>query len=86
MKHYIKIIFICVTLITGFGSCETNFEDPNSATEEEVFASREGIFAAAVGLQQLYSTTGVRWIVETPAITTREGGITTSLKPYTPTS
>ncbi|TAI49286.1 RagB/SusD family nutrient uptake outer membrane protein [Flagellimonas allohymeniacidonis] len=80
MKNYIKYILISVSVITAFVSCETNFEDPNSATEDQVFSSREGIFAAAVGLQQLYSTTGVRWIVETPAITTREGGITTTFQ------
>lgn len=59
-------------------SCETDFDNPNAATAEETFSTREGILASAVGLQQLYSTTGVRWIVETPAITTREGGITTT--------
>ncbi|MEL6483546.1 MAG: hypothetical protein AAFP96_01715, partial [Bacteroidota bacterium] len=38
------------------------------------------IFASAVGLQQVYSTSGLRWILETPAITTREGGITTTFQ------
>lgn len=61
-------------------SCETDFENPNAATSQETFSSKEGILAAAVGLQQLYSTTGVRWLVETPAITTREGGITTTFQ------
>ncbi|MEN1783609.1 MAG: hypothetical protein AAGF77_00585 [Bacteroidota bacterium] len=80
MKNYFKYLAICVSLFLGLMSCETNFDDPNAATADQVFSSREGIFAAAVGMQQLYSTTGLRFIVETPAITTREGGITTTFQ------
>ncbi|QYA26991.1 hypothetical protein G3I01_16320 [Gramella sp. MT6] len=61
-------------------SCETDFDNPNEATSEQTYSSREGILSASVGLQQIYSTTGLRWIVETPAITTREGGITTTFQ------
>ena len=74
----LAVNFILAMLILS--SCETDFENPNSATSEETFSSREGILAAAVGMQQLYSTSGLRWIVETPAITTREGGITTTFQ------
>ena len=80
MKNNIKFFIICISLALGVTSCETDFDNPNAATEDQTFNSREGIFAAAVGLQQLYSTTGLRWIVETPAITTREGGITTTFQ------
>lgn len=80
MKNNIKYFIICISLSLGLVSCETDFDNPNAATEEQTFSSREGILASAVGLQQLYSTTGVRWIVETPAITTREGGITTTFQ------
>nr|WP_299383722.1 hypothetical protein [Allomuricauda sp.] len=80
MKNSIKYIIICMSLSLGFVSCETDFDNPNAATEEQTFSSREGIFATAVGMQQLFSTSGVRWIVETPAITTREGGITTTFQ------
>lgn len=78
MKTY-KIIIAFISILT-LGACETDFENPNSATADETLSSREGILAAAVGMQQLYSTTGLRWIVETPAITTREGGITTTFQ------
>ncbi|KKN17726.1 hypothetical protein LCGC14_0962880, partial [marine sediment metagenome] len=74
-----KVVFIFMSIIV-LASCETDFDNPNAATAEETYSSREGILAASVGLQQLYSTTGVRWIVETPAITTREGGITTTFQ------
>lgn len=61
-------------------SCETDFDNPNAATDEQLFSSREGILAASVGMQQLYSTTGLRWMVETPAITTREVAITSTFQ------
>ena len=73
-------LFFMVCMFFILNSCETDFDNPNSATDEETFSSREGILAASVGLQQLYSTNGVRFIVETPAITTREGGITTTFQ------
>ena len=74
-----KVIFTFMSIVI-LASCETDFDNPNAATAEETYSSREGILAASVGLQQLYSTTGVRWVVETPAITTREGGITTTFQ------
>lgn len=81
MKKYrtIKLLFAIITVL-ALSSCETDFDNPNAATAEETFSSREGILAASVGLQQLYSTSGVRWMVETPAVTTREGGITTTFQ------
>lgn len=69
-----------LTTILAMTSCETDFENPNAATSDQVFSSREGILAATIGMQELYSTTGVRYIVETPAITTREAGITTTFQ------
>lgn len=83
MKRYRNLIIAGIALvITGLGivSCETNFDNPNAATDEQVFTSREGILAAAVGMHQLYSTTGLRYIVESPAITAREAGITTTFQ------
>lgn len=81
MKKYMinKLLFAFV-FIWALNSCDTDFENPNSATADETFSSREGILAAAVGMQQLYSTSGIRWMVETPAVTTREGGITTTFQ------
>ena len=78
-KH--KIVFAALLIsVFAFISCETDFDNPNAATSEETFSTREGILASAVGMQQLYATSGVRWIVETPAISTREGGITTTFQ------
>ena len=80
MKNNIKYIVVCTLMLFGIYSCETDFDNPNAATEEQTFSTREGVFAAAIGLKQLYSTTGLRWLIETPAITTREGGITTTFQ------
>lgn len=81
MKNNILFGLLATLISAGmYISCETDFENPNAATVEQAFSSREGILAASVGLQQLYSTTGLRWVVETPAITTREGGITTTFQ------
>ena len=74
---YLILGLMGILLIT---SCETDFENPNEATSEQTYSSREGIIAASVGLQQTYSTTGLRWLIETPAVTTREGGITTTFQ------
>ncbi|GMN09333.1 hypothetical protein MTsPCn9_02110 [Croceitalea sp. MTPC9] len=83
MKHnsiYKTVTMVMSAILLVLTSCETDFDNPNSATADQTFSSREGILAAAVGMQQLYSTTGVRWVVETPAVTTREGGITTTFQ------
>lgn len=83
MKFYryntYKLMFLLTTVL-ALTSCETDFENPNAATSDQVFSSREGILAATIGMQELYSTSGVRYIVETPAITTREAGITTTFQ------
>jgi len=76
-----KIIHVAtLAILLLVTACETDFDNPNAATEDEAFSTREGIIAVTVGMQQVYSTSGVRWIVETPAITTREGGITTTFQ------
>lgn len=83
MKKFIKFnipAITCLISVLMLISCETDFENPNAATDNQVFSSREGIFAATIGMQQLYATTGMRWIVETPAVTTREVGITTTFQ------
>jgi len=75
MEKYIDIKLVAILFLILSSSCDTDFENPNAATNEQTFSSREGVLAATVGMQQLYSTTGLRWIVETPAITTREVAI-----------
>ncbi len=59
-------------------SCDTEFPNPNSPTDLQIINSREGLLNLSVGIRQVYSTSTLRFIIETPAITTREGGITTT--------
>lgn len=80
MKKYINFKLTAIFFLVLTCSCETDFDNPNEATDEQTYSSREGVLAAAVGMQQLYSTTGLRWIIETPAITTREAAITTTFQ------
>jgi len=80
LKHKIKYAALALTIMLFATACKTDFDNPNAATEADAFASREGIIATTVGMQQVYSTSGVRWMVETPAITTREAGITTTFQ------
>jgi hypothetical protein len=61
-------------------ACETNFVNPNAPTDEQILNSREGLINLGLGIKQLYSTSGMRWLIETPAITAREGGITTTFQ------
>lgn len=83
MKFYrystYKLMFLLITVLATT-SCETDFENPNAAASDQVFTSREGILATTIGMQELYSTSGLRYIIETPAITTREAGITTTFQ------
>tara|TARA_E500000318_G_scaffold110355_1_gene125574 strand:+ start:6014 stop:7315 length:1302 start_codon:yes stop_codon:yes gene_type:complete len=72
-------MFLLITVLATT-SCETDFENPNAAASDQVFTSREGILATTIGMQELYSTSGLRYIIETPAITTREAGITTTFQ------
>lgn len=76
--HLNKVFLIASLFVMIFTSCNTDFENPNSPTNQQILNSRDGLFSLAVGIRQLYSTSGLRFIIETPAITTREGGITTT--------
>jgi starch-binding outer membrane protein, SusD/RagB family len=66
-----KIIFV-VLLVLGLNSCQTDSDNINAANGNTVFTTKQGIIEATTGLKQLFSTSGVRFLVETPAVTTRE--------------
>jgi hypothetical protein len=76
----IRSISLALMTLMLVSACETEFFNPNAPTESQVLSSREGLVALSVGIKQLYSTSGLRWVIETPAITTREGGITTTFQ------
>ena len=72
MKKLINIYtsFLVLSMML-FSSCETDFANPNAPTDEQILSSRAGLISLSVGIKQLYSTTGVLYIAETPAMTTR---------------
>jgi len=78
MKNLNIYIIIGVLLISSglFTACDTEFENPNSPTEDVVLTTKEGLFALAIGTRQYYSVTALRQVIEAPGITTRELGVT----------
>lgn len=77
---YLNRIILSLALLVVFQACETDFVNPNAPSEDQILSTREGLLNLSVGIKQLHSTSGIRWAVETPAITTREGGITTTFQ------
>ncbi len=57
-------------------SCDSDFPNPNNPTEEIILGTKDGLFALSVGINQYYSTTVLRQVIEAPGITTRELGVT----------
>ena len=72
---YIKLLSLIVIISLGV-SCDSDFPNPNNPTEEIIFGSKDGLFALSVGLNQYFSTTALRQVIEAPGITTRELGVT----------
>lgn len=77
-NRFFKNITIIIILVLMNISCEKDFENLNSATDDEILKTPDGLLSLATGIKQLYSTSGLRLIVETPAITTREAASTST--------
>ena len=71
--------FVLAIILVG---CETEFVNPNSPTDEQVLTTRGGLFGLSVGIVQLYSTSGLRFVLEAPAVTTREVAANITLVNY----
>ncbi len=78
MKHRAKqtVVAILTLFILVLTSCDTEFSNPNNPTEDVIFESKEGLYALSIGLNQYFTTTVLRQLVEAPGITTRELGVT----------
>ena len=78
MKFKIKqgSVTILALLMLLLTACEQEFTNPNNPTEDVVFGSKEGLYALSIGLNQYYSTTVLRQVIEAPGISTRELGVT----------
>ena len=61
-----------VSASLSISSCSQEFDNPNATTTKTALNTKEGLLALSVGVRQLYSTSGERFIIETPATTARE--------------
>ena len=73
---YIKLIALTVIFSMAITSCNRDFPNVNNPTEDVVFGTKDGLFALSVGINQYYSTTVLRQVIEAPGITSREYGVT----------
>ncbi len=77
MKKYIFLPFLLVGML-AFPACELDLTNPNAATENEVYGTKDGLFALSIGIQQLYSVSALEPVLLTPSVTTRETAIMTT--------
>lgn len=73
-KNPIVLVFVFFMLLIT--ACETDFLNPNNPTEDVILESKEGLYALSIGLNQYFTTTVLRQVIEAPGITTRELGVT----------
>lgn len=76
INHIKLVLFVSVLFVTS--SCSLDVTDPNTATDEEVLTSREGITTLATGMQGYFKTTALQAIIRTPAVSTREMAVNTT--------
>ncbi|WPP53584.1 RagB/SusD family nutrient uptake outer membrane protein [Catalinimonas niigatensis] len=79
MKSKIYIIGLLLMLATA---CEMDIPNPNAATEDDAFNSRQGLLALSAGMRQYYSTAALSRIIVTPGVTARELGAYTTFVNY----
>ena len=70
------ILAFFAVLLFVLASCKTDFLNPNNPTEDVIYDSKTGLYALCIGLNQFFSTTVLRQVIEAPGITTRELGVT----------
>ena len=69
---YIINLFLVILFALFMSSCSLDVTDPNSASEESVLTTPEGITALAVGIQQTYATNVFHRQIFATAVTARE--------------
>ncbi len=74
MKLYKCYKYLVIALSLSAASSCTKLEQisPNSATDQQVLTTREGIIALSIGIRQFYSTTGLSSTLLLPSVTARE--------------
>jgi hypothetical protein len=72
MKTNFIYKYLLPVLVLFVSSCELDQTNPNSATDEQVLSTREGIIALSIGIRQNYSTNGLSSVMLAPTVTARE--------------
>ena len=78
IKKNTPVYILPLVLLLILTGCDLNITDPNTATDEEVLNSREGIIALTTGMQGYAKTTALQAVVRTSAVSTREMAINTT--------
>lgn len=71
-------IGITLFLVLLLSACSLDVTDPNTATDDEVISSREGIISFTRGMQGYFKETALQAVIRTPAVSTRELAINTT--------
>ena len=74
---YLKFSFTVLAMLL-LVSCSLDVTDPNTATDDEVLSSREGIISFTTGMQGYFKETALPAVIRTPAVSTREFAINTT--------
>ena len=78
LVHKIQTTVVLAAVLVLFGGCDLDVTNPNSATEDDVLGSAEGVRAYVIGMQGVYSGDVYADVVLNTGITTREMAINTT--------
>ncbi|NNE34915.1 MAG: RagB/SusD family nutrient uptake outer membrane protein [Rhodothermales bacterium] len=62
----------CLLLALVMASCDTTFENPNAASEDQVVSTVDGLQALAIGMRRTHSISFLSPMIRSSALTTRE--------------
>ena len=66
---------LALVALGALPACSLDVANPNSADEERVLTSREGLLAAAIGMQQYYAASVLNTATLTPGVTSGEAAV-----------
>ena len=72
VRRYALPSLALLLVASSLAACDLNVPDPNATTEDDAFGTRDGLRAAAAGLQRQYNGAAYDNLVLTTGITSRE--------------
>ncbi len=75
MKTSIAVVACCLGFSLLGTSCDTTFENPNAASEDQVLSTVEGLRALAIGMRREYSVNTLSSVIRTSGLSAREFGV-----------